>query len=646
MHNRRVYRRGADPEITFEVCAPIPARLEAPVRPGAKGVTVTEIFVPAVVEADPNANATDLLIQRVALTPDAPLFALPTAEGGWTDLTSAEFLAHVVALAKGFVASGIEPGDKIGFMCKTRYEWTLVDFALWFSGAVMVPIYETSAPSQLLWNLTDSGATGIILETADHFARFDEVRSDAPAVSKVWQVDLGDLDKLIAAGTDVPDEEIERRRTIAKGSDLATLIYTSGSTGRPKGVILTHSNFVELCRNAAVVMKEVVHPGSSTLLFITTAHIFARFISLLGVHAGVKVGHQPDTKLLLPSMASFKPTFLLAVPRVFEKVYNSSEQKAEAGGKGKIFRKAADVAIEHSKALDAGRVPIGLALQFALFDRLVLSKVRAALGGNVKYAVSGSAPLGPRLGHFFRSLDLRILEGYGLTETTAPATVNVPGNFKIGTTGPAMPGVGIRIADDGEISVKGINVFGGYWNNPKATAEVMDGEWFKTGDIGTMDKDGYLTITGRKKEIIVTAGGKNVAPAALEDPIRANPLVGQVIVVGDKKPFISALVTLDVDMYPTWLKNNGEDGDISLAEATVHPKIIAEIQRAIDAANAQVSRAESVRKFTLLATDLTEQSGHLTPKMSIKRNIIVEDFANEIEEMYSGSPATEGISLS
>jgi long-chain acyl-CoA synthetase len=345
-------------------------------------------------------------------------------------------------------------------------------------------------------------------------------------------------------------------------------------------------------------------------------------------------------------MASFKPTFLLAVPRVFEKVYNSSEQKAEAGGKGKIFRKAADVAIEHSKALDAGRVPIGLALQFALFDRLVLSKVRAALGGNVKYAVSGSAPLGPRLGHFFRSLDLRILEGYGLTETTAPATVNVPGNFKIGTTGPAMPGVGIRIADDGEISVKGINVFGGYWNNPKATAEVMDGEWFKTGDIGTMDKDGYLTITGRKKEIIVTAGGKNVAPAALEDPIRANPLVGQVIVVGDKKPFISALVTLDVDMYPTWLKNNGEDGDISLAEATVHPKIIAEIQRAIDAANAQVSRAESVRKFTLLATDLTEQSGHLTPKMSIKRNIIVEDFANEIEEMYSGSPATEGISLS
>jgi long-chain acyl-CoA synthetase len=606
---------------------------------------VTEYFVPPVVDADPDANATDLLVARVAASPNAALFAVPTATGGWSDVTAAEFLAEVVALAKGFAANGIEPGDKVAFMCKTRYEWTLVDFALWFTGAVMVPIYETSSPAQMQWNITDSGATSIILETADHFARFDEIRSDIPMIGHVWQVDLGDLKKLSAAGTAVTDEEIERRRSLAIGSDVATLIYTSGSTGRPKGVILTHSNFVELVRNAAVVMHEVVSPGASTLLFITTAHIFARFISLLCIHGGVKVGHQPDTKLLLPSMASFRPTFLLAVPRVFEKVYNSSEQKAEAGGKGKIFRKAADVAIAHSKALDAGAVPLGLKLQFALYDRLVLSKIRAALGGRVKFAVSGSAPLGPRLGHFFRSLDLRILEGYGLTETTAPATVNLPDKFKIGTTGPALPGVGIRIGDDGEVSVKGVNVFGGYWNNPEATAEVMDGDWFKTGDIGAVDADGYLTITGRKKEIIVTAGGKNVAPAALEDPIRANPLVGQVVVVGDKKPFIAALVTLDGEMLPTWLKNNGLDATLSLADAAQDPVVIAEVQRAIDAANTLVSRAESIRKFQILPTELTEASGHLTPKLSIKRAVITNDFAGAIESMYSDAPATAGFSL-
>ena len=605
-----------------------------------------ETFTPPAVEADPNANATHLLADRVALTPDLAIFALPTADGGWSDVTAKQFEDQVIALAKGLVDGGIQPGDKIAFMAKTSYEWSLVDFAIWYAGAVMVPIYETSSPAQLLWNLTDSGAIGIITETADHFARFDEIRSEAPAVTKVWQLSLGDIDKLSKAGVKVEDAEIQRRRNLAKAKDIATLIYTSGSTGKPKGVVLTHANFVETTRNAAVVMSEVVNPNSSTLLFITTAHIFARFISVLSIHGGVKVGHQPDTKLLLPSLATFRPTFLLAVPRVFEKVYNSSEQKAEAGGKGKIFRKAADVAIAHSKALDAGHVPLGLKLQFALFDRLVLSKIRTAMGGRVVYAVSGSAPLGPRLGHFYRSLGLRILEGYGLTETTAPATVNLTTKFKIGTTGPALPGVGLKIAEDGEIWVKGVNVFDGYWKNDKATKETMEGEWFKTGDIGTLDEDGYLQITGRKKELIVTAGGKNVSPAALEDPIRANPIIGQVVVVGDQKPFISALITLDVEMLPTWLKNNGEDGELTLAEASVNPKVIAEVQRAVDAANAKVSRAESIRKFQILATDLTEASGHLTPKMSIKRNIIVEDFADVIEGIYSGSPAeTEGISV-
>ncbi|UYN84371.1 MAG: long-chain fatty acid--CoA ligase [Microcella sp.] len=604
-----------------------------------------EFFVPAVVTPDPTANATDLLVERVRLTPHDALFALPTADGGWSDVTAAEFLTQVTALAKGFMAAGVQAGDKIGFMCKTRYEWTLVDFATWFAGAVLVPIYETSSPNQIQYILDDSEATHMIVETAEHFARYDEVAGDLSGVTQVWQMHLGDLEKLAAGGGAISDDELESRRSQAVGSDLATLIYTSGSTGVPKGCILTHSNFVELCRNAAVAMKQVIAPGASTLLFITTAHVFARFISVLGVHTGVKVGHQADTKQLLPALGSFKPSFLLAVPRVFEKVYNSAEQKAEAGGKGKIFRAAADVAVAHSKALDAGSVPLGLKLRFALFDRLVFSKLKNAMGGRVQYAVSGSAPLSIRLAHFFRSLNIRILEGYGLTETTAPASVNLVDKFKIGTTGPALPGVGIKIADDGEILVKGVNVFAGYWKKPEATAEVMDGEWFRTGDIGDLDDEGYLTITGRKKEIIVTAGGKNVAPAGLEDPIRANPIVGQVVVVGDQKPFISALITLDSEMLPVWLNNNGLDAQMSLTEAAAHPKVIDEVQSAIDAANARVSRAESIRKFTILATEFTESSGHLTPKMSIKRHVITEDFADVIEGMYSGTPETQGISL-
>ncbi|MCJ1689519.1 long-chain fatty acid--CoA ligase [Rathayibacter sp. VKM Ac-2927] len=600
---------------------------------------------PLVVAPDPQANTTALLLDRVRETPDRALFALPEA-GGWRDVTAREFLDQVTALAKGLIAAGIEPGDKVGLICKTRYEWTLIDFAVWFAGGVLVPVYETSSPAQVQWNLFDSGARAVIVETADHFARFDEVRPDLPDVRLAWQIGLGDLDKLAARGVDVPDAEIERRRSIATGADIATIIYTSGSTGRPKGCIIRHSNFVELSRNSAVALTELIHqPGASTLLFITTAHVFARFIAILCVHGGVKVGHQADTKQLLPSLGSFKPTFLLAVPRVFEKVYNSAEQKAEAGGKGRIFRRAADVAVAHSIAVEAGSVPLALKLQFLLFDRLVYSKLRTAMGGNVRFAVSGSAPLGDRLGHFFHSLGIKILEGYGLTETTAPATVNRTERFKIGSVGPAMPGCSIRIAADGEIQVRGIDVFGGYWNDEKATAEAFDGEWFKTGDLGSLDEEGYLRVTGRKKEIIVTAGGKNVAPAALEDPIRANPLVGQVVVVGDQRPFIAALVTLDPEMLPTWLANNGQDAKLSLDQAAVNPAVLAEVQRAVDAANARVSRAESIRKFVILPTEFTEASGHLTPKMSIKRNVILDDFAATISSVYSAAPATEGISL-
>ncbi|PRB11072.1 long-chain fatty acid--CoA ligase [Microbacterium sp. MYb62] len=608
---------------------------------------MVQFEVPAIVPADPDANVADLLVKRVEATPDRALFSVPEGDG-WRDISAADFQTAVVALAKGFAAAGIQPGEKVGFLARTTYEWTLVDFALFYAGAVMVPIYETSSPSQIQWILEDSGAIALIVESPEHFARVDEVRGDLPLIREVWQLHLGAIDTLSTQGASVTDAEIERRRSLAIGSDIATLIYTSGSTGRPKGCVLTHSNFVELSRNSAKALDEVVQtPGASTLLFITTAHVFARFISILDIHAGVRTGHQPDTRQLLPALGSFKPTFLLAVPRVFEKVYNSAEQKAEAGGKGKIFRAAADVAFEHSKLLEAGqKIPFGMKLKFALFNKLVYSKLREAMGGNVVYAVSGSAPLGSRLGHFFHSLGVVILEGYGLTETTAPATVNLADKSKIGTVGPALPGVGVRLADDGEIEVRGINVFKEYWNNPEATAEAFsEGGWFHTGDIGSFDSEGFLTITGRKKEIIVTAGGKNVAPAALEDPIRANPIIGQVVVVGDQRPFISALVTLDPEMLPTWLANNGLEATMSLEDASKNDAVRAEVQRAVDAANARVSRAESIRKFTILDSEWTEASGHLTPKLSIKRNIIMNDFADEIAAIYDEPVATTNVPI-
>lgn len=606
---------------------------------------MVQFEVPAIVPADPEANVTDLLAIRAAATPDRPLFAVPDG-AGWRDITAIEFEREVIALAKGFVAAGVDPGDKVGFIARTTYEWSLVDFALFYAGAVMVPIYETSSASQMRWNLIDSGAVACITESAEHTERLDEVREELPLVRVRWEIADGALDTLKKEGKDVSDDEIQRRRKLAKGSDIATLIYTSGSTGKPKGCVLTHSNFVELTRNSASCLSEVVStPGASTLLFITAAHVFARFISMLTVHAGVKTGHQPDTKQLLPALGSFKPTFLLAVPRVFEKVYNSAEQKAEAGGRGKIFRAAADTAIEHSMLRQNGeKVPLRTRVKFALFDRLVYSKLRAAMGGNVVYAVSGSAPLGGRLGHFFHSLGVIILEGYGLTETTAPATVNLPSKSKIGTVGPVLPGVGVRIGESGEVEVRGLNVFKEYWRNPEATAESFDGDWFKTGDIGSFDDEGFLTITGRTKEIIVTAGGKNVAPAALEDPIRANPIVGQVVVVGDQKPFISALITLDPEMLPNWLANNGLPASLSLADAASNDAVRAEVQRAIDVANSRVSRAESIRKFTILPGEWTEASGHLTPKMSIKRNIILKDFADEVTALYSEQVHTDNVS--
>lgn len=597
--------------------------------------------VPPLTVSDASENITDLLVNRVKQTPELNLFSIETKPGVWVDLTAKEFESRVIKVAKGLVAAGVQPGQAVAIMSRTRFEWALIDFAIWYAGAVSVPIYESSAPSQIEWILSDADCVALFVENEEHESRFNEIKQGAPLCRQIWQIEGGAVEALMKLGKDIDDATIETRRKSSGLFDLATIIYTSGTTGKPKGCELLHRGFVELSKNATLEISEVVNPKHSTLLFLPLAHVFARFISVLCVHGGVKVGHQPDTKNVAPAMQSFKPNFLLAVPRVFEKVYNSAEQKAEAGGKGKIFRKAAYTAIAYSKGLDTPKGPsLGLKIQHAVFDKLVYKKLRAAMGGRVGYAISGGGPLGARLGHFYRAIGLTVLEGYGLTETTAPVSIGRPDRLKIGKVGLMLPGTGIKIADDGEILLRGNNILRGYWRNPDATKAAFDGEWFKSGDIGEIDEEGFISITGRKKELIVTAGGKNVAPAALEDPLRANPLVGQAIVVGDQRPFVSAIISLDPEMVPIWLANNGLDKDMSLAQAAKEPKVLAEIQVAVDRVNKNFSKAESIRKFTVIGQELSEESGHLTPSLKIKREVVMRDFAPAIDEIYQAGPPT------
>jgi long-chain acyl-CoA synthetase len=598
--------------------------------------------VPALVISEENTNITDLLVDRVAKTPALALFSRQDENGRWSPMTAKEFHEEVVSVAKGLVACGIQPGQAVAIMSRTRFEWTLVDFAIWFAGAVSVPIYESSSSAQMEWILSDSDSVALFIENEEHLERFNQISSSVPLAQQVWRFDENAIATLKERGREIEDAEIERRRNSVKLHDLATLIYTSGTTGKPKGCELTHQGFVELSKNANLEIPEVLQEGKSTLIFLPLAHVFARFIEVLCIHSGIRVGHQPDAKNVGPAMVSFQPDFLLAVPRVFEKVYNTAEQKAEAGGKGKIFRTAAAAAIAYSEALDTKSGPsLKQKVLHKVFDTLVYSKLRAAMGGKVTHAISGGAPLGPRLGHFFRAIGLSVLEGYGLTETTAPAMIGRPSTgIKIGKVGKMLPGCGIKIADDGEIWLRGFNIMRGYWRNPTATAETMDGEWFKTGDIGELDEDGFLSITGRKKELIITAGGKNVSPAILEDPLRANPLIGQAVVIGDKKPFVAALVSLDKEMLPMWLGNNGGDANQSLEEAAKSELVLKEVQRAVDEVNKLVSKAESIRKFAIINTELTEESGHLTPSLKIKRNVVLNDFSPVVDEIYNTGPTT------
>ncbi|MEV8388537.1 MULTISPECIES: AMP-dependent synthetase/ligase [unclassified Streptomyces] len=594
-----------------------------------------EFSLPALYEVPTDGNLTDLIRRNAAQHPDVAVLGRKVA-GAWTDVTATQFLAEVRAAAKGLIAAGIQPGDRVALMSRTRFEWVQLDFAIWSAGGVTVPVYETSSAEQVRWMLGDSGAVAAIVETPEHAARVESVRDGLPGLRNVWRIDDGAVAELTAAGAEITDATVDERAATAKADDPATIVYTSGTTGRPKGCVLTHRSFFAECGNAVERLKPLFRTGEcSVLLFLPAAHVFGRLVEVAAVMAPIKLGCLPDIKNLTDDLATFRPTLILGVPRVFEKVYNSARAKAQADGKGRIFDKAAHTAIAYSRALSTPRGPsLGLRIRHKIFDKLVYGKLRAVLGGRGEYAISGGAPLGERLGHFYRGIGFTVLEGYGLTESCAATTFNPWDRQKIGTVGQPLPGSVVRIADDGEVLLHGEHLFTGYWNNPEATAEALADGWFHTGDIGTLDEDGYLAITGRKKEILVTAGGKNVAPAVIEDRIRAHALVAECMVVGDGRPFVGALITLDEEFLTRWAKDHGKPSDATAATLRQDPELLAEVQRAVDEGNAAVSKAESVRKFRVLTRQFTEEAGHITPSLKLKRNVVAKDFADEIEAIY------------
>jgi len=553
----------------------------------------------------------------------------------WTHVTGAEARERVDAIAKGLVARGVAAGERVGIMARTRIEWTLLDFAIWAAGAIPVPLYDTSSAEQVDWITSDSDIRLLFVETREHLALAQDVAKGQSPLTDILCIDHGALDELVKKGVSVTDADLAARRNLATLDDLATIVYTSGTTGRPKGVRLTHFAYVRHSVGVAEQIPEVVlQEGASTVLFLTLAHSLARLVEVVLTSLGVQLGFCPDTAQLLPMLESFKPTLILGVPRVFEKVYNGAEQKAESGGKGGIFRWAARVSIAYSEALDTPEgPPKGLVLRHKIASRLVLHKIYDALGGNASWAISGSAPLGARLGHFFRGLGLTVLEGYGLTETNAASHVNLALHAKMGTVGPPLPGIEVKIADDGEILMRGDQLFEGYHHNPEATKAAFQDGWFLTGDLGSEDADGYLTITGRKKELIVTAGGKNVSPAVLEDRLRAHPLISQCVAVGDGRPFIGALVTLDEDALPGWLAAHGHPS-MTLRDAITFQPVLDALDAAVEDANRAVSRAESIRKIRVLDGDFTVLNGYLTPSMKVKRSKILADFTKDIDKLY------------
>ena len=582
-------------------------------------------------------NLTDDVARRARETPDAVLFSRRDGGPGseWHEVSAARFHDEVVAVAKGLVAAGVEPGDRVALLSKTRYEWTLVDYAIWFAGAVTVPVYETSSAEQVSWILRDSGARAAVVEGPDHTARVASVREGLDELHHVWSFADNAVDVLRRLGEDVADDELAARRSALGPHDLATIIYTSGTTGSPKGCMITHGNFMVELGTATEELHELfAEEDAATLLFLPLAHVFARIIQIGCVRSGVRMAHTADITTLVADLQEFRPSFVLGVPRVFEKVFNTASQRATADGRGKVFDRAAEVAIAYSRGLDKGRPSVAVRAQHAVFSRLVYGKLREALGGRCRYAISGGAPLGERLGHFYRGIGLTVLEGYGLTETTAALTVNLPEAQKIGTVGRPLPGASVRVADDGELLCRGGQVFVGYWHAEEATAEALESDgWFHTGDVGEIDDEGFVRVTGRKKEILVTAGGKNVAPTVLEDRLRAHPLVSQCMVVGDGQPFIAALVTLDEDALATWAETQGKKSSRA-RDLLEDADLLADIQRGVDDANAAVSQAEAIRKFRLLPHDWTEEAGQLTPSLKLKRAVVMRQLRDEVAALY------------
>lgn len=596
-----------------------------------------EISVPAPFTVGEHDNVAAMVFEHERDDPDYVIYQR-LIDGVWTDVTCAEAANQIRAAALGLISLGVQAGDRVVIFSATRYEWAILDFAILAVGAVTVPIYETSSAEQVRWVLQDSEAVVLFAETDSHATMVAELSGSVPALREVLQIagsGPNALDRLTEAGASVDPAELTARLAALRSTDPATLIYTSGTTGRPKGCQLTQSNLVHEIKGARAYHPTLLRKGERLLVFLPLAHVLARAISMAAFHSKVTVGFTSDIKNLLPMLAVFKPTVVVSVPRVFEKVYNTAEQNAATAGKGRIFAIAAQTAVDWSEACDRGGPGLLLRAKHAVFDRLVYRKLRAALGGNCRAAVSGGAPLGARLGHFYRGAGLTIYEGYGLSGTSGGVAISQFNDLKIGTVGKPVPGNSLRIADDGELLVRGGVVFSGYWRNEQATTEAFTDGWFKTGDLGAVDEDGFLTITGRKKEIIVTAGGKNVAPAVLEDQLRAHPLISQAVVVGDAKPFIGALITIDPEAFEGWKQRNSKTAGASVGDLATDPDLIAEIDAAVKQANLAVSHAESIRKFRILPVDFTEDTGELTPTMKVKRKVVAEKFASDIEAIYN-----------
>ncbi|MEU2328205.1 AMP-dependent synthetase/ligase [Streptomyces althioticus] len=608
--------------------------------------TVREVRTEVLAAHPVTGTTADVPFTNADEAPDAVV--LRREEGGaWRPVTAAAFAGEVTAVAKGLVAAGLEPGDRVAVMSRTRYEWTLLDFAIWAAGGQTVPVYPTSSADQVEWIVRDAGVRYVVTETPDNSATVRAGTAALDPAPEVWELDAGAVDDLVARGRDVPDEEVTKRRTALTADTVATVCYTSGTTGRPKGCVLTHGNLYAESANTVEllhpVFKAVTSQVASTLLFLPLAHILGRTLQISCLMARIETGHCPSIKPdeLRPALKSFRPTFVVGVPYLFEKIHDTGRATAEKIGRGASFERAHRIAVRFARAhldrfLGRGKGPgPGLYAAWALYDLLVYRRVRKELGGRLRYAISGGSPLEKDLNLFFYASGIMIYEGYGLTETTAAATVVPPLSPRPGTVGRPVPGTTVRIADDGEVLIKGGIVFGAYRNNPAATEEVLRDGWFATGDLGSLDEDGYLTITGRKKDIIVTSGGKNVSPAVLEDRLRSRPPVGQCLVVGDNRPFVAAVVTLDPETVAHWLSVRGMPADTPMSEVVRDPRIRADVQKAVDYANEAVSRAESIRKFVVVEGEFTEDNGLLTPSLKVKRQAAQEAYAKEIAALYA-----------